>query len=70
MFKRITGYVLVIVGFLCFLIVGGGSMRYRKRLVNPHTSLSEDIMVVLFLIIIPIIGYFFIKIGFRILKND
>ncbi len=64
------GYILIFIGFLCFLAVGGGSMRYRNRSVNPNNSLSEDIMIIALLILTPVIGYFLIKIGFKILGND
>ncbi len=70
MLRKIIGYVLILIGFLCFLVVGGGSMRYRNRSVNMHNSLSEDVVLIVLLILTPVIGFFLIKIGFRILGND
>ncbi len=44
MFKKIIVYILVFIGFLCFLLVGGGSMRYRNRNVPLHDSINESII--------------------------
>jgi TRAP-type C4-dicarboxylate transport system permease small subunit len=71
MIKKIIGYILVIIGFLCFLFVGGGSMRYRNTSAYRDIPVSEGITLIVFIILIPIIGFFLVKIGFKIIgKKD
>jgi len=70
MIKKLIGYTLVLLGLLCFLIVGGGSMRYRNRTLNLHNSLTEDILTIIFILLIPVVGYFLLKFGFKILENS
>lgn len=69
MINKIFGWFLVIFGFLCFLFVGGGNIRYRNKSLRLHTSLTEDLIHLAFLIAIPVIGFFSIKFGFRPLKK-
>ena len=57
MYKKIIGYTLIILGLLCFLVVGGGSMRFRNRTVNLHNSLTEDILTIILILLIPVVGY-------------
>lgn len=70
MIKKIIGYILVLLGLLCFLIVGGGSMRYRNRTLNLHNSLTEDFLTIILILLIPVAGYFLMKFGFKILENN
>ena len=69
MFKKAIGYILIFLGALCFLIVGGGSMRYRNRSVPLNQSIQEGIIIVLLYILIPIIGFFLLKIGFNLIGS-
>lgn len=69
MFRKIIGYIFVFTGFLCFLLIGGGSMRYRNRSVNPSYSIYEDIIAIFVILLIPVIGFFLLKIGFKILEG-
>ncbi|GGI56566.1 hypothetical protein GCM10011444_08750 [Winogradskyella haliclonae] len=70
MIKKIVGYTLVILGLLCFLIVGGGSMRFRNRTINLHNSLTENIVAIVLILSIPVVGYFLMKFGFKILEKN
>jgi len=70
MYKKIIRYTLIILGLLCFLVVGGGSMRFRNRTVNLHNSLTEDILTIILILLIPVVGYFLMKFGFKMLENS
>ncbi len=69
MLKKVVEYIFVIIGFLSFLAVGGGSLRYRNRNVDLHSSLTEDVVAVVLIILIPLIGYRLIKLGYKILES-
>jgi hypothetical protein len=69
MVKKVIGYVLIVLGFLCFLLVGGGSMRYRNSNVLTGISITEGIITVFIIILIPIIGFLLIKLGLKIIVS-
>ena len=70
MYKRVLGYIMICIGLLCFLSVGGGSMRYRNRSVSFGYSINESILIILLYIITPVIGFFLIKFGLKIIKKN
>ena len=45
-------------------------MRYSKRTVNLHNSLTEDILTIILILSIPVVGYFLKKFGFKILEKN
>lgn len=69
MSKKVLGYSMISVGILSFLIVGGGSMRYRNKSVYMNISIRDGLLIVLFYILTPIIGFFLIKYGLKLIEN-
>jgi len=68
MIKKFIGYIFVFIGFICFLIVGGGSMRNRS--IPMYNAINESFIIILLYILIPIVGFFLIRIGFKIISNN
>ena len=69
MMKKYLAYFLIIFGFLCFLIVGGGSFRYGRSRGFYHLSYTDGLYYIAFLIATPIIGFFSMKMGFKLLEK-
>ena len=70
MFKKIIGFTLIVLGLFCFLVVGGGFMKYRNRSINLHNLLTEDILTIILILLIPVVGYFLMKFCFKILEKS
>ena len=70
MVKKISGYTLIFIGILCFLVVGGGSMRYRSMSYNVHGKISEDIVAIIICIALPVLGFFMIKFGLGMVDRN
>jgi hypothetical protein len=69
MIKKIFGYLLLLIGLLCFILVGGGSMRYRNKSLNLHSTINEDLITIVLYILVPIIGFILMKIGYKIVSK-
>ena len=60
----------MLLGLFCFWWVGGGSMRYRfNKSMNLQSSINEDLFRIFFYILIPIIAFLLMKLGFKILRK-
>ncbi|MCL6294623.1 hypothetical protein [Jejuia spongiicola] len=69
MIRKYFAYILILFGLLCFLITGGGSFRYSNGSAFRNITYTEGFFLIAFFIITPILGYFCMKIGFRILDK-
>ena len=71
MVKKIIAYFLIVFGALCFLLAtGGGTMRMRNKGPLYHDDITEGIILALIIIALPIIGFFCIKYGMKLLGVD
>jgi len=68
-FKKFIGWLLILLGIACFILVGGGSMRYRNKSIIYSNSLSESFGTIALIILLPIIGFFLFRFGYKILKE-
>lgn len=69
MLRKIFGFLLIAIGFLCLLLVGGGSMRYRNKSLIFYNETDDYISNILVLVTLPIIGFLLLWIGYKILKK-
>ena len=70
MLRRFFAYLLILFGVLCFLIAGGGgSMRMRNRSPIYHNSIYDGLIIAAFIIALPILGFFSIKYGMKLLNK-
>lgn len=69
MLKKVFGFLLMLIGLLCFIIVEGGSMRYRNKRIDLHNTINEDLITIALYILVPIIGFILMKIGYKIVSK-
>ncbi|MFK8059058.1 MAG: hypothetical protein AB8B78_03110 [Polaribacter sp.] len=60
----------MIIGLLCFMIIGGGSMRFRNKTINLHSSIDEDLIVIGMYLLIPVLGFVLMKVGYTIVSKN
>lgn len=69
MIKRFLGFLAIVIGCLCFLMVGGNSMKYGHRPFGHHQSTEFYLYLLLLYLIAPIVGFFLVKWGVKILNK-
>ena len=61
---------MIVIGCLCFLIIGGGSTRYRNRNTPMGLEIKEGIIIIMFYLLMPIVGFFLIKFGLKLIDTS
>lgn len=70
MIKRFLAYIAIIIGFLCFIIIGGRSMKYGNHSIGYNHSTEFYLYLLLFYLVSPVVGFLLIRWGIKVLNRS